>query len=207
MNLGRPSNAALAADLQARGKRDGVLHGLRRAVSGRWEEGMGTVPDLDDPAAWRHPVLSRVAPHDLPVDNAVFRRLLDHSGGYLWEPGDLGRGLEHLGHVDMLAPRLRTTSAVVLWDLSQCDMDRCVDGSRTLFLWFITQLMMSVYRPTINEMSSLRGPSVRVMYEWSCSAAAYPCHNSNMGRQPSSSGHRLLISGSSVANSTGKAAR
>jgi hypothetical protein len=54
----------------------------------------------------RRPVLTRIAPHEFPVDDTVLGCFLHQSGGYLGESWYLSRYFKDLVDVDVMAPGL-----------------------------------------------------------------------------------------------------
>lgn len=106
MNFGRETDVALTADLEASGQGDGVLHGLCSTVAGGWEERVGAVSHLYHTAMRRRPVLTRIAPHEFPVDDTVLGCFLHQSGGYLGKSWYLSRYFKDLVDVDVMAPGL-----------------------------------------------------------------------------------------------------
>lgn len=113
VNLRRPANVACATNLKTSSNRNSILHCLCCSASGRGEKRVSTIANLNDSAKWRYPILPRITPHDLPINDATLGRRLDQFICNLRKSRNLGRQLENFRHVDMLAPRFHPGAHVL----------------------------------------------------------------------------------------------
>ena len=74
MRLHRLRYILSASNLQTRSQRHRVLDRLRRTAARRRQERVRTISDLNDPPLRRIPVLLRIAPPQLKVDDGARRR-------------------------------------------------------------------------------------------------------------------------------------
>lgn len=134
----------LPADLKTRGQRDGVLHGLRRAVARGREEGVSAVSYLDDARPGRRPGWLRIAPEQLEVDDGLGRRELDEffEDRCPWSVMPVVYTCEHLICFHGVAPILSGRLGHLLIHVSM-HRDRKESECFTLTSWFMSQTIVS----------------------------------------------------------------